>query len=103
MSKYVKVPKSWVDALKTADGDTGIQLVEDLQSGKIPVESDPDGQAWQAFDSRQSISGFFWVAGTYPEMDIDVDDQGRSVGRPTGKSIPYISLVYLDFEPEEGF
>lgn len=103
MSEYVKVPKSWAEALKTADGDTGIQLVEDLQSGKIDVQSDLDDSNWKAFDHSQSINGFFWVAGTYPEMDVDVDDQGQSVGHPTGKSVPYISLIYLDYEPEEGF
>lgn len=36
-SDYVQVPREWVEKLKVADGDTGIDLIEQLQSGHIPV------------------------------------------------------------------
>lgn len=53
---------------------------------------------WLPF-GEEPLHGVYWVCGTYPEYDIDVDDYGRTIGVPTGNSCEFSALVEIDFEP----
>ncbi len=55
---------------------------------------------WKEF-WKEPLSGIFWVCGTYPETDGDVNNYGETVGWYTGESVPFVSLVYLDFDPDD--
>lgn len=58
---------------------------------------------WVEF-GKEPVEGVYWVCGTYPEYDCDVDDYGKTVGKMTGKSIPFVSLVQISFDPApDGF
>lgn len=53
---------------------------------------------WQEF-GKEPLEGVYWVRGTYPEYDIDVDAYGRTVGVETGACVEYVSLVALSYDP----
>ena len=53
---------------------------------------------WKPF-GQEPLNGTYWIAGTSPEVDCDVDDQGRSIGVPTGERSKYVSLVEIEYEP----
>ena len=79
-------------------------LVDEYQStGEPNVFGDSCGKnmpvnGWLPF-GNDPIHGVYWVCGTYPEYDIDVDDYGRTVGFPTGGVCTFVSLVEIDFDP----
>jgi hypothetical protein len=58
---------------------------------------------WKEFDWKKPLRGIYWVCGTYPEYDIDVDDYGKTIGSPNGENINYVSLVNIDFDPSENY
>ena len=53
---------------------------------------------WVEF-GKEPVEGVYWVCGEHPEYDFDVDDYGKTVGRMTGESIPFVSLVQISFDP----
>jgi hypothetical protein len=54
---------------------------------------------WEPF-TRQRVTGVYWVSGFCPETDGDVDADGRPIGWHTGKSLPFVSLVWLHVDDE---
>ena len=58
---------------------------------------------FQPFDYKNMPdSGMYWVAGTRPVYDIDADDEGRTVGRPTNEVETFTALVWLQVYDNEG-
>ncbi|ADC73218.1 hypothetical protein TK90_2732 (plasmid) [Thioalkalivibrio sp. K90mix] len=56
---------------------------------------------WKPFGS-DPLCGVYWVCGTYPEADGDVDRYGQPIEWLTGESKPYVALVEIDFDPAPG-
>ena len=69
-------------------------MTDDACDKNVPVSG------WKPF-GREPINGIYWVCGTFPEADGDVNDFGEIVGWYTGESKPFVSLVYIDFNPED--
>lgn len=53
---------------------------------------------WKKFGAEPLV-GIFWVCGTYPKFEVDVDNDGRTVGCPTGETKEFVALVEIDFDP----
>lgn len=50
---------------------------------------------WKTFNYEDYESGLFWLLVEAPEVDIDADDDGRTVGRYTGKLCGQLSWRLL--------
>lgn len=56
---------------------------------------------WKRFGDT-AVNGIYWICGTYPETDVDVDSDGIAIGVYTGETKSYVALVEIDFDPTEG-
>jgi len=56
--------------------------------------------SWKEF-GKEPLNGLFWVRGTCPETDGDMNNHGEMVWWYTGNSVPFVSLVYLEFDPAD--
>lgn len=72
--------------------------VEDIQvSDWLPLYTRPPAQEWVKFDYEDPPEdGVYWLEVEYPEYDVDVDDYGKTVGQPTGKTGKTVFLGSLD-------
>lgn len=51
---------------------------------------------WQAFDYQDYECGLFWLLVESPDVDIDADDDGNTVGRHTGESVRSAVLAMVE-------
>ena len=58
----------------------------------------PAEKTWRKF-GKEAVQGLYGGCFEYPEYDADVDDEGRTVGYPTGGTCQSVKLVIIDFEP----
>lgn len=56
---------------------------------------------WEPFDYSDFECGLFWLLVESPDVDIDADDDGTTVGRYTGEVIRYAVLAMVE-EGDEG-
>lgn len=52
---------------------------------------------WKTF-GQDHLSGTYWVRGTRPVYDVDVNDYGDTVGQATGESEEFVALVEIEFD-----
>lgn len=51
---------------------------------------------WKTFNYEDYESGLFWLLVEAPEVDIDADDDGRTVGRYTGEVVRSAVLATVE-------
>ena len=70
----------------------------DLDSGEYSLYvSQPKQEQWIKFDyDNPPDDGVYWLEVEYPEWDVDVDDYGKTVGKPTGETIKAVFLGRVD-------
>jgi hypothetical protein len=83
---------------------------KDPSSARIAIYTEPpareqltDDDSWKEFDCKTPLQGVYWVCGTYPDYDVDVDDYGKIIGDPSRENINYVALVNIDFDPNKNY
>ena len=51
---------------------------------------------WEPFDYSDFESGLFWLLVESPDVDIDIDNDGRTVGHYTGEVNRYVVLAMVE-------
>lgn len=59
---------------------------------KLKITSDE----WKSFNYEDYETGLFWLLVEAPDVDIDADDDGRTVGRYTGEIVQSTVLAMVE-------
>lgn len=59
---------------------------------KLTITND----AWKPFNYQDYETGLFWLLVEAPDVDIDADDDGRTVGRYTGEVVQATVLATVE-------
>jgi hypothetical protein len=59
---------------------------------KLTITND----AWKPFSYEDYETGLFWLLVEAPDVDIDADDNGRTVGRYTGEVVQTTVLATVE-------
>ena len=75
------------------------ELQEYQKHGRVIAlyEHQPKQEQWIKFNyDNPPEDGVYWLEVEYPEWDVDVDDYGKTVGKPTGETIKAVFLGRVD-------
>jgi hypothetical protein len=67
-NEFIGVPKEWLDKLRSADGNTAIELIESLQSGHLETRAKPSvGDAPKGADIAKALTDRLLFVAHTPE------------------------------------